>query len=297
MVKNTVVYLVVHELFGILYNGQSIILVTPVVDEHQYRIARFKDGAFQGPLDMARDERYSLHGVVPRTGAATAIPSHPEFSPNPPGTFSLSSEHQPFCRWELPQPKQVHQLRQVSIPEKYRPLFTGDPHGDAVDAQLSAISLVQVIEYEQPEAGAVAILDHSGRALKLDYTPDKATNTINLHLWAQRENESDMDDDMANAHARKATAALVALFDGLKMEGKWSLSVDNCYSIQTRMPDGIRFAELMTLAEKFTLRESRSDMKILCTVKSCGHGANVHVNASPFGQESRPHKAWGASLG
>jgi hypothetical protein len=278
MAKNMVVYLVVHELFGILYSGHAITLVTPVIEEHKYKIARFKNGVFLAPVDMGRDHCYSLHGVVPRTGCATSIPAHPEFNPNPAGKFSLSPNHQPFCRWELPQPKQVHQVRLLSIPEKCRPLFMDDPHGDAVDAQLNAISLVQVIEYEQPEAGAVAILDGDGKRLNLDYSPDTATHTVNLHLWAQQEKESGMTDPMANAHATKTTAALVALIDGLKMKGHWSLSVDNSCSTQTQMPEGIRYTELMTLTEKFTLRETRSDETILCTAKTCGHGGNIFIN-------------------
>jgi hypothetical protein len=292
MADGVVVYLVVHELFGILFDGKSITLVTPVVKhsmqhgenqhvfEHKYQIARFKEGAWQPKVDMLQGETYRLQGIRARKAAAASIPSHPEFNPHPPGTFTLNPNHNPFCRWDLPLPKQVHQLRLVSIPESYRPLFTGDPHGDAVETQLSAVSLVHVLEYDEARGAQVAIVDSNGKTVGLDYSPDTATSTINIHLWAELEDESGMDEDMANEHAQNSTAALVDLFNGLVMQGKWSLSVDNLYSTQPRMPAGIRVPEVLTLAEKFAVLGNKpAHGQIDCTVKSCGHGGNFLVDS------------------
>jgi hypothetical protein len=287
MPEKIVVYLIVHELFGVLFDAKKITLVTPVVQpcmdsvgtshEHKYKISRFKDGRWHGVVDMRQDGVYQLMGVRERTAAATNIPCHSEFSPHPQGKFALNPKAKPFCKWNLSLPKQIHQLRLVSIPECERPVFFGDPHGDAVETELSAISLVHVFEYEQLPGKDVAITDKSGKTLILDYKPDDVTKTINLHLWAQMEDESNITEKMANEHAGHATDALVALFSGLVMHGRRSLSIDNLYSIQVPMPPGIRFVELMTLAEKFTLLENRHVEDIECTAKTCGHGGNLYV--------------------
>jgi hypothetical protein len=288
MSEKIVVYLIVHELFGVLFNGKKMTLVTPVVKphtdsgghvhEHKYKVSRFKDGKWHHEVDMVQNEVYRLQGVKVRTAVATNIPCHSEFSPHPPGKFELNSSPKPFCTWELPLPKQIHQLRLVSIPECERPVFLGDPHGDAVETQLNAISLVHAFEYEGLPGKDVKITDESGHPLKLDYKPDKTTRTINLHLWAQLEDESGMNEKMANEHAAQATDALVALFKGLVMHGTRSLSIDNFHTTQVRMPPGIRFPELMTLAEKFTMLGNRLVENIECTGKTCGHGGNLYVS-------------------
>src|SRR6267378_6776793 len=158
MEDTTKVYLIVHELFGVIFSGKKIELVTPVVPppgmphdhdhKHQYRIGRFKEGKWTSEVPMRCDEEYKLRGVVPRSAVATNIPCHAEFSPHPPGKVELDPTKHPYCTWTLPLPKKVHQLRLVSVRDSDRPIFTGDPHGDAVDAQLNAVSLAQAFEYE-----------------------------------------------------------------------------------------------------------------------------------------------------
>ena len=227
---------------------------------------------------MLHGEVYRLQGVKPRTATATHIPCHPEFSPTPPGTFTLNPLHKPFCRWDLYFPRLIHQLRMVSIPESSRPVFIGDPHGDAIEAQLNTISLVHAFEYEHMDGEDVAILDKDGDILPLDYDADTKTNTVNLHLLAQLEDESGMSDCDADAHAAAATAAMAALFNGMALGGTHSLSIDDIYQTQARMPAGIAFIELLTLAEIFALKEGRFEENLFCTHKTCGYGGNLYVN-------------------
>ena len=284
-----VVYLIVHELFGVLFNGTTIELVTPVVPtmtghpewKHEYRIARFKDGEWTHQVNMQRGEKYSLRGVVRRTAVATPVPCHETFSPHPPGKFKLNPRRKPFCKWHLPLPKQIHQLRLVSVRDADRPIFTGDPHGDAVDNQMTAVSLVQAFEYKLANQSDFGIFDSKGKVKGLDYQPDtkNAPPTINLHLWAQLENEKGMDDAAANMHAQMATEELVKLFSGLTMAGGGtSLSTNDIHSTQLRMPLGIRFPELMTLAEKFVLLNNRTEEHVECSGKTCGHGGNLYAS-------------------
>lgn len=288
----TTVYLIVHELFGTIFDGRKIELVTPVVPtyraldgrehEHQYRIGRFKEGKWNTVVKMRRDEKYKLCGVFPRLSVATNVPCHTEFSPHPPGKLELDPENKPYCTWSLPLPKHIHQLRLVSIRDCDRPIFTGDPHGDAVDAQLRAISLAQAFEYVAASPKDVGIVDSKGKVDDLDYTPDGSNTppTINLHLWAQLEDELGMTDDDADKHAALATSELVALFKGLAMQAKKSLSINDWYSTQVQMPLGIRFPELMTLAEKFALPANRGpEVGQECTGRTCGQGGNLFVSA------------------
>jgi hypothetical protein len=227
---------------------------------------------------MARGAVYELKGVAPRHPTASTVPCHSEYSPHPIGKLQLNPDKEPYCRWELSLPKYIHQLRLISIPECDRPNFVGDPQGDAIEAQLGAISLVHAFEYERLPESKVKIIDQEGKSPDLNYEPDAVTKTINLHLWAQLEDESGMDDDMANQHAAQATDALVELFKGLVLKGRKSLSIDNGHTTQIRMPLGIRFAELMTLAEKFTLLGGKHQDAIDCTGRTCGHGGNLYVN-------------------
>jgi hypothetical protein len=291
MANATKVYLIVHELFGVIYNGKTIELVTPLVPppdmphppehKHQYRIGRFKEGKWTSEVPMRPNEKYKLRGVVPRSAVATNVPCHSEFSPHPPGKFKLDPTKKPYCTWTLPLPKKVHQLRLVSVRDSDRPVFTGDPHGDVVEAQLNAVSLAQAFEYEVDPQDEFGIFDSKGKVKGLDYTPDDKNQppTINLHLWAQLENEQGMTEAEANAHASMSTGALVALFKNLVMGGTTSLSVNDCYSTQLQMPVGIRFSELMTLAEKFVLCPRRIVENVECTGKTCGHGGNLFVSA------------------
>ena len=168
----------------------------------------------------------------------------------------------------------------MSIRDADRPIFVGDPHGDAIDAQMTAISLVQVFEYQLENPKKFGIFDSNGKLLKgLDLESDAKNPTINLHLWAQLENEINMSDAQANEHAQMATKALVQLFSGLNMAGgRTSLSISDLYSTQLRMPLGIRFPELMTLSEKYVLCPPRADEHIFCSGKTCGHGGNIFVS-------------------
>jgi len=289
----TIAYLIVHELFGVIFNGKHIKLVTPVVGphvmkddrgqkhehKHEYRIARFKGGKWVSEVSMVQNENYELRGVVPRRAVATNVPCHAEFSPHPPGKLALDPNHKPYCTWTLPLPKKIHQLRLVSVRDSDRPIFTGDPHGDAVDAQLGAVSLAQAFEYEVASEKDFGIFNSKGKVKDLNYSPDDKNKppTVNLHLWAQLENELGMDDKQANAHASMSTGALVDLFKDLQMTGTKSLSVNDCFSTQLQMPQGIRFPELMTLAEKFVLLSGRGEENVECTGKTCGHGGNLFV--------------------
>jgi hypothetical protein len=121
---------------------------------------------------------------------------------------------------------------------------------------------------------------HDQTLVDLDYEPDEKNDpaTINLHLWAQLENEHGMDDDCARLHAAAATKALVGLFSpSMNIKGNNSLSINDLYGTQPRMPQGIRFVELMTLAERFVMQRTDLDPHIFCTGKTCGHGGNLFV--------------------
>jgi hypothetical protein len=229
---------------------------------------------------MQPGQNYTLRGIAKRQAVATNVPCHPQFSPHPAGKFKLDPCETPYCTWDLKLPKRIHQLRLVSIRDADRPVSTGDPHGDAVDSQLTAISLAQAFEYEVDPQEEVGIYDKNG-LVDLDYKPDESDpsqKTINIHLWAQLENELGMSETQANEHASKSTKALVKLFEGLKMDGTKSLSINDCHSTQVRMPVGIRFPELMTLAERFVLLSGRSADEVDCTGKTCGHGGNLFID-------------------
>jgi hypothetical protein len=286
--KNDItVYIIVHELFAIYMAQHHISLLPPVVPpcvtkeqshDHKYRIARFKEGKWIDEQDMVQHDTYTIDGLVGRKQAATSLPCHDGSSPFPHGQFQRSNV-QPFCTWTLPIPKFIHQLRIVRIPDDSRPLFTGDPHGDAINAQLTGISVVQAFEYLKDPAKDLAIANGSG-PLKIDCSPDSATKKVNIHLWAQLEDESGMDDQMANEHATKATRAVVDLFTGIEIEpGEHSLSLDDQSVTQVSMPQGIRFPELMTLSERFQLKGIRTLETIECSARTCGHGGTLYVAA------------------
>jgi hypothetical protein len=99
-----------------------------------------------------------------------------------------------------------------------------------------------------------------------------------LHLWAQLENELGMGDMQANAHASMSTGALVDLFRDLEMKGTKSLSVNELLLNAIAISTGIRFPELMTLAEKFVLVGGRGEENVECTGKMCGHSGNLFVS-------------------
>ena len=278
------VYLIVHELFGVVLGDTGVRLVTPVVNAsggmrgHTYKISRFKGTNWLPDLPMSQGETYTLKGVVRRSAPATAIPCNSEYSPNPRGTFQVVGK--PYCDWKLTFPKRIHQMRSLPIPD--RPVFTGDPHGDAVEAELTAVSLVQAFEYELDSKQPLQIVGNDGKGLKLDYDPDEATNTVNFHIWAQLEDESGMTAGQADEHSRHATEALVKLFNGLEMQAERSVFTNGLYSQQSSIPDGIRFVELMTLAERFGLAGLRRELNPFCIAKTCGAGGNVYVNGGPL---------------
>jgi hypothetical protein len=147
-----------------------------------------------------------------------------------------------------------------------------------VEAELAAVSLVQAFEYELDTKEEFQIVGNNGKPLNLDYDPDGATKTVNFHIWAQIEDESRMTARQANDHAKHATKALVDLFKGLEMQAERSVFTDGLYSHQLSMPDGIRFVELMTLAERFGLGGVRKEVNPLCIAKTCGAAGNLYVS-------------------
>ena len=152
-------------------------------------------------------------------------------------------------------------------------------HGDAVDAQVAAISLIQAFEYELDNKKEFGIYDGADKVKKLSYEPDDQTKSVNLHIWAQLEDETGMTDEMANLHAQMTTKCLVDLFDNLTLAGgKVSLSVDNAHTTQTSIPPEIKYTELMTLAEIFALFNKKPSPRFECTHKTCGHGGTLYID-------------------
>jgi hypothetical protein len=300
------VYLFVHELFGIYRQKSEIQLLPPDVSKckmkshkmhkrHTYKIARFKYRTWQKPdVKMLKGHSYTLSGVVPGPRTSAKLPPHCEYNAHPADAFELAEKQAPYCRWHLDPPANIYQLRLLSIPE--RPLFTGK-HGDAIEKQVKAISLVQVFEYERNPGKPLAIVDEKDGPIHMDYKIDKITNSVNLHLWAEIENEAGMTDDMANEHSTCSTAALVALFKDLDIKGHYSLSVDDLYSTQLPMPtsNAVKFVELMSLSERFALLHlgksaskntrgntegKRTEVNIFCSGKTCGKGSNIFVDSA-----------------
>jgi hypothetical protein len=281
------VYLFVHELFGIHSLDAGIRLVTPDIPAcknedhtmhkaHTYKIARFKDRTWQEPdVVMQKDHSYTLRGVQRGKMTLKNTPPRPDFNAHPKGKFAPAGK--PYCQWNLLPPLNIHQVRLLSIPA--RPLFTGK-HGDLVDKEVKAIGLVQVFEYARDPKAALQIVDeHSGPIGNLDYELDETTRTVNLHIWAEIENEAGMDDNMAKAHSQCATEALKALFKNLDLHGEYSLSVDNWFKEELPLPGGVRFVELMTLSERYALlHPGRGPFRIRCSAKTCGHGSNLFVD-------------------
>jgi|HubBroStandDraft_4_1064222.scaffolds.fasta_scaffold13379_2 hypothetical protein len=295
------VHLFIHELFGIYQQKSGVQLLTPVVPKmkshkmhpgHTYKIARFKYRTWQKPdVKMRQGHSYTLSGVLPGPGTTATVPPDYEYNAHPGESFELSTE-EPYCRWNLKPPSQIYQLRLLTITHADRPLFTGK-HGKPINDQVKAISLVQVFEYTRDPDEKLQIIDETtGRPIKMDYGLDPVTNSVNLHLWAQIENEAGMTDKMAAAHSQSATKVLVALFQDLDIQGEHSLSVDNLYSTQLPMPAGsVRFVELMTLSERFALLHpgktgAKSKMaakpakfQVFCSGKTCGEGSNLFVDS------------------
>jgi hypothetical protein len=284
------VYLIVHELFGIFFQDSGITLVTPHIEPtrnmpgHTYKIGRFIDGHWwKSDVLMHHNGIYTLQGVLPRISAATDIPCHLSYSPHPKGSFKLKKGGHTYCHWDLPIPKNIHQLRLVSIPDASRPLFKGDPHGDAVEAALGAISLAQAFEYDRDYSEEVGIYEGPRKVTGISYEPDSQSKSINLHIWAQIEDESGMTEKEAQDHATMATQCLVDLFTpkmAMTAGGQLSLSTDNAHSSQTQIPPGIRYTELITLAEKFALLNPKPSGHLECTHKTCGNGGTLYVKGN-----------------
>jgi hypothetical protein len=285
--NNTTVYLVVHELFGVSAKGSSMHLVTPDVKDcpdeshtmhqaHTYKIGRFKNRVwlFDDDAVMQKGRTYELRGVSSGSKPGVKTISYRQFNAHPEGKFAYSNNVAPYCQFVAPLPKKIHQLRLLTIPQ--RPLFKGKD-GNKVEKKIKAISLVQAFEYVT-NGEKLQIVDDQQTPVKLDYGVDSVNNTINLHLWASIEDESGMDNGMATAHAKCATKALVRLFEKLDLQGTQSLSVDDWYSKQLPMPDGLAFVELMTLAERFEMLMSRSHFSVDCSAKTCGHGSNLYID-------------------
>jgi hypothetical protein len=297
------VYLFIHELFGIYSQGSGIQLLTPDLSKgcknpkhtmhkhHTYKMARFKYRTWVQPdIKMRKGHLYRLSGVQPGALKASAVPPHDRYNAHPNRAVGLKDA--PYCRWQLPVPSQIYQLRLLKIPN--RPLFKGKD-GDIIEKQLEAISLVQVFEYE-PDGKPIQIIDDRDGRIDMDYGLDEVTNSVNLHLWAQIENEAGMTDQEADEHSQCASAALMSLFNGLDVQGLYSLSTDDWYGRQLEMPksNAIRFVELMSLSERFALRHVLPQRKgkalkgrqplgkfeVRCSGKTCGLGSNLFVDAA-----------------
>ena len=322
-VTATTLYLVVHEVFGIHVRpnaavNEQIQLVTPVVPamqmpggntmpEHIYKVARFKNGSWwplttnptTGPLPnrtdypMGKGATYSIGGVKMSPPNAQFPPDGVDSQYNPcvPDKYDLDPNVQPHCTWKLPLPKTIHQLRLISIPGSARPLYLGSTTGSALNAQLkNAISLVQVFEYEIDPGQELAIFksENGGVEVKvteIDYTLGAFEQSINLHVWAQVEDERGINDGMADGHAALVVKLMVTLFKGLQfVAGNHSLSINDLYSVQNKMPDGLAFLELMTLAEKFRMQTAvnvKKNPKInFCSARTCGHGGTLYVQGN-----------------
>jgi hypothetical protein len=283
------VYLIVHELFGVIANDSGIRLVTPEVSDccpsdkgrkpaahkgHTYKIARFKEGAWVGnDVVMERGRTYTLQGVPKTSARAMAGPPYPEFSPFPRGAFPLKADADFHCEWRLELPRTVNQVREVAIVS--RPLFTGDPEGNAVEKELKAVSVLQVFQYDRDPSTTLQILDDNGKKVDVDYGPDKFTSSVNIHLWAQLEDESDMDEAAATAHSIHATKKLVGLFTGLHMDAHASVATNTFFGTQLPIPDDIAFIELMTLPERFAMRTHQERPSPRCIGKTCGAAGNL----------------------
>jgi hypothetical protein len=300
------VYLVIHELFGMLFQDSHVELVTPNIPackndrhtmhhRHTYKFGRFKESLWRADAKMRRGEKYMLQGVKPGCSSLSQTSFCPKYNARPHRPLSPSKKPLPYCQLSVPIPKQIYQVRLLSISG---PVFGSGGDGDPMNKEIEAISLVQVFEYDADNGKELKIVDKRGHKVDLDYRPDTVNdaNNVNLHMWASIENESGMDDDMANEHAKCASDALFSLFDTLKLKGTGSLSVDACNKVQLAMPPNVHFTELMTLAERFDITSSHPNRKasgrsgrklslankvhVMCSAKTCGEGGNLYVNGS-----------------
>lgn len=276
------VYLVVHEFFCVSMGTTDWTLVTPDIaagpahPAHKYELARFKEGLWTEHYGLSKHATYGLDGVAP----GMASPLH-DVSPLPPGKFPVQNQGG-FCRWTLPRPSKVHQLRLTDIGEP-RPLFTGKD-GAEVESRLEAASLVQVLEYE-PDGHQIQVVEtpSGGQAvpIKLDCDPDPVTQTVNLHLFASLEHDSHANDNEANDHATHVFNEGMALFPKVDIATTHrALAVDAMYRRQNPMPPGLRFTELVTLAERNRgTQASGGPIRILCGPRTCGVAGNVFIEA------------------
>jgi hypothetical protein len=309
--KISKVYLFIHELFGVFWTKNHVQLVTPHLPPmkkmgmpgHTYKIARFKDRQWRLENDVLMNQccEYKLHGVADNSrvplkhmldNSHSALPLGGFDPPDmPPESPSKPDPTIPHCRWILPFPNKIHQLRLIGIPRRLSPFFTLPPHGEQVENDIqSAFSIVQVFEYLPHPHSLPCITERRGddqKTLPIDCRPDTATGTVNLHLWAQMEDESSITSvGAANDHARCACEALVALFHGLQLDVRYSIGTDNFFESQPAMPYGIQFAELLTLSERFTLAQKRApldgEFHPDCVPSTCGSGTNIY-GCSPDG--------------
>lgn len=295
------VYLVIHELFGMFFHDKHVQLVTPDIPacknnnhtmhhKHTYKFGRFKESLWQTDAKMKSGEKYTLQGVKLGCKSVSQTSFSRKYNAQPHRTLNLSSKSLPYCQLCVPMPKRIHQVRLLSIT---KPVFIGGD-GGPMNKEIKAISLVQIFEYDADNGKELKIVDKRGNKVDLDYDRDKVTDNVNLHIWASIENESGMDDDMANAHAKCASEALFNLFDTLDLGGKGSLSIDTWYKTQLKMPPNVHFTELMTLAERFDITSSHPSRKasgrsgrrlspanrvhVECSAKTCGEGGNLYVS-------------------
>jgi len=315
------VYLFIHELFGVIWSKDEscVHLVTPHIAPmtmpndagtevkmpgHTYKIGRFKNRQWlgNGEHSMKPGGIYRLKGICPGPPVALDSLLKSQYSAFPKNTFKPPDETVPYspdgstphCHWVLPLPNKIHQLRRTTVTKNPPPdpYFCGGADGDDVQNKIKtdcAISIVQVFEYSPDSSILPTIIEnYSGTTSPLrtiNYKPDPATKTVNLHIWAQMENETSMDDGMANKHATEACDALVQLFNGMLLKCTGSLSSDKLANCQPEMPSGIEFVELMTLSERYSLthpykqHKHKLDGKYgpYCTPTTCGPGTNIYA--------------------
>jgi hypothetical protein len=290
------VYLVIHELFGVSIEKDRVFLVTPKVTcseldahahGHEYVSAQFKDGAFRfDAYGMAEGATYQLRGILP--GRAPVFPD--SFNPCPGKEFSRCGT--PFCTWELPFPRKIHQLRLVDI-ETSKPLFAG-ADGEYVDDRLRAVSIVQVFEY-LPNGDEVQIVTtpKEGEPKKQTYQVDPMTHTVNLHIWAEIGHPHFGSTGEAIQHSIRAFNALRSLFHGLDMIALNAVPTDPLHGMQPPLPEGFRFVEMLTLPElrdsrKYSVTDSQSEtqeheegvIRPRWTPRTCGVAGNLYVRSS-----------------
>ena len=160
--------IVLHGLFVVNVLDEKIELLTPFTGEHLYQVGSWD---YSSVKPLHRGESYEFKGLV-------GAPKPPLFDhecntrlTNPPFTFKVNygASH---CCITLPYPKEIHYLRCVRGGDnEYRP---------PKQITLRSFALCQVLVYSVED---YCDLEMTNAQWKPDI--DWATNTTNLHLWAE----------------------------------------------------------------------------------------------------------------